>query len=234
MGFQKGNQLRKGTTVSDETKRKISKKLKGKNLSEEHKKKISDKKKIYFSNTENRKKQSITIKAWHEKKGYMPSWCKGLTKETDERVAKISEVLMGHIGAFAGKKRPEHSKTMTGRKQTNFHIKNRFKKKKNTSIEIKIETLLQDNKIGYQKQEVVCGFCVDFFLPEFDIVIEADGDYWHKYPKGTEKDSRENKIITSQGFKMLRFWEHEIHGDINKCFDIIQEAIENCKDIDVK
>ena len=39
-----------------------------------------------------------------------PGWNKGLTKETDDRVAKMSESLTGRVGAFTGKTHSEETK----------------------------------------------------------------------------------------------------------------------------
>jgi len=66
-------------------------------------------------------KRREALKKWHKEKGYVPAWNKGLTKETDERVMKYSKSLVGHKGAFAGKKRPEHSEIMKGRKFSTSH-----------------------------------------------------------------------------------------------------------------
>ncbi len=79
--------------------------------------------KEYWSNLENRKAHSKRLKKYAKEhpERYSKVWNKGLTKETDERVAKYAKSLIGHEGAFAGKKRPEHSKIMKGRKFTEEH-----------------------------------------------------------------------------------------------------------------
>jgi len=43
-----------------------------------------------------------------------------------------------------------------------------------------------------------------------NLVIECDGDYWHKYPTGLEKDHIRTKELIEKGFKVLRLWEREI------------------------
>ena len=53
-------------------------------------------------------------------------------------------------------------------------------KRKDTSIELKMERELKRNNIYYQKQVPLCKIAiVDFYLSEQKIVIECDGDYWH-------------------------------------------------------
>jgi len=45
-----------------------------------------------------------------------------------------------------------------------------------------------------------------------NLVIECDGDYWHKYPIGKEIDHIRTKELIEKGFKVLRLWEHEIRS----------------------
>lgn len=98
-------------------------------------------------------------------------------------------------------------------------------KQKHSSIEIKMENLLLEKNINFIKEKNICGFYVDFYLPEYRIIIECDGDYWHNYPFGTIKDKRENAILESEGYLVLRFWENEINQNITKCFEKIGIAI---------
>lgn len=57
--------------------------------------------------------------------------------------------------------------------------------KKNTNIEIKFQQFLNDNNILYKTQYPTDFGIVDFYLPDFNILIEIDGSYWH--PVNCEK-----------------------------------------------
>jgi len=48
------------------------------------------------------------------------------------------------------------------------------------------------------------------FIPSMNLVIECDGDYWHKYPTGNELDHIRTKELLEKGFKVLRLWERDI------------------------
>jgi G:T-mismatch repair DNA endonuclease (very short patch repair protein) len=51
---------------------------------------------------------------------------------------------------------------------------------KDTKIELKVEKELKRRNINYQKQiSLYPRAMVDFYLPEYRIVIQCDGDYWH-------------------------------------------------------
>jgi very-short-patch-repair endonuclease/ribosomal protein L40E len=84
---------------------------------------------------------------------------------------------------------------------------------KDTSIEVKIQNFLQQLKIEYfthKYMNINHGYQCDIFIPSMNLVIECDGNYWHKYPTGTEIDHVRTKELIEKGFKVLRLWEFEI------------------------
>lgn len=81
----------------------------------------------------------------------------------------------------------------------------------------------------------------DFYLPDHNIIIEVDGDFWHtnpiKYPDGPTckcqiknliNDEKKNKWAVNNGYKMLRFWENDINNNISIVKEIL---LENCPPI---
>ena len=94
--------------------------------------------------------------------------------------------------------------------------------KKDTKIELAMEKELKLRSVSYQKQVPLERICVsDFYLPEYRIVIFCDGDYWHNLPSYKIRDRRINKILKEKGYKVFRFWEHDINKSISKCVDKI-------------
>jgi very-short-patch-repair endonuclease len=85
---------------------------------------------------------------------------------------------------------------------------------KDTSIELKIQSYLKQLNIDFFThqyiKEIEHGYQCDILIPSINLVIECDGDYWHKYPIGTEIDKIRTSELISKGFKVLRLWEHEI------------------------
>jgi very-short-patch-repair endonuclease len=62
----------------------------------------------------------------------------------------------------------------------------------------------------------------DFLLPEHNVLIEVDGDYWHGNPKlfrnpnkvqvnNMKNDMFKNDLAIKMGYRILRFWENEIY-----------------------
>jgi very-short-patch-repair endonuclease len=95
-----------------------------------------------------------------------------------------------------------------------------------TDIEVITENILKDNNIEYRKQFRVYYNGMrykkyDFFLPNYNLIIECDGDYWHGNPAVYEKlnenqlknkmnDDFKNQLATNNGYRLLRFWGSDI------------------------
>jgi very-short-patch-repair endonuclease len=96
----------------------------------------------------------------------------------------------------------------------------RHNKYANSSIERKIKKFLIDKKIPFRFQARIGGATPDFLI-DGCVCIFADGDYWHHYPHGTERDKSQNDYLLSHGHTVLRFWER----DINNKFDVVADKI---------
>ena len=95
-----------------------------------------------------------------------------------------------------------------------------------TSIEVLMADELSRRGIKYEEQYDLGGkFRLDFLLPEYGIVIECDGDYWHNLPEVKRRDRRKNAYIKACGYSLYRFWESEINTDVEACVDIILAEI---------
>lgn len=147
----------------------------------------------YINSPITRKKMSETHKKlFSSGKGIY--WNKGLTKETDERVLYLSKIVK------------ESRKTQ-------------ILPKKDTKIEVKIQDYLKQLQVDFfthQYMKINHSYQCDIFIPAMELIIECDGDYWHKYPIGRDIDNIRTKELIEKGFKVLRLWEREIKVmDIN-------------------
>jgi len=64
---------------------------------------------------------------------------------------------------------------------------------------------------------------VDFYLPELNLVVEVDGDYWHNLERQKKRDEYRNNKLKELGYKVIRIWGSEILKDINECIKKIKE-----------
>jgi very-short-patch-repair endonuclease len=137
-------------------------------------------------------------------------------KHSEKSKNKISISSSGINNGFYGKKHNKKTKDNLRKKSLE-----KLKIKSESSIELIFESYLKELNINYKKQEILGFWSFDFYLPDHDIYIECDGDYWHANPlfysnknktysqkKNIANDKRKNKFMIN--YKLLRFWENDI------------------------
>ena len=153
------------------------------------------------------------------------SWNKGLTKETDERVARnaehVSESLRktiadGYVSPtwdgtyWTEEKRKEQSERKKKlykehpEKHPNRKLANN-RAKMNYPEQVTYDWLIQNNiQFEHQKEFILDNKkrFVDFYIPSINLFIEIDGEYWH--PIGNEADKTKDEIAIKHGYKILR------------------------------
>ncbi len=105
------------------------------------------------------------------------------------------------------------------------YARDEYKKhRKPTSIEIKIYEELTQRGIIFKDQHLINKkFWVDAFVPSKNLIIEADGDYWHSLPRQIGRDISRNAYLLKCGYKLLRLTETEINNNsfINKLEEVL-------------
>lgn len=85
--------------------------------------------------------------------------------------------------------------------------------KEPTSIEKKVYQELKDRGLLFETQKLINNkFVVDAYIPSLNLVIEADGNYWHSLPKNITRDKVKNAYLNACGFNLLRLTETEINN----------------------
>lgn len=98
-------------------------------------------------------------------------------------------------------------------------------KRSDTSIEIAIERELIANKVLYIKQAPIAGIAVvDFLLPN-RVIIQCDGDYWHRRPEARKRDIRQGRYLRAAGYRLFRFWEKDINKSASECVEYVLSQI---------
>lgn len=113
--------------------------------------------------------------------------------------------------------------------QKKAYVERQAKKmsKKQTAPERGLGKILDEIGVEYRPQEIIHGKIFDFFLPSVNLIIEADGDYWHGFGKekselneiqrrSVRNDSEKDVIAKGLGYEIARFWENEIMNDPEK------------------
>ena len=87
---------------------------------------------------------------------------------------------------------------------------------KDTKPELTFEMLLQSVNFQYKKQYKVGKKRPDFYLPDFNLLVEIDGCWAHgckeHRPDSQKEDKFEDKqrYYTARGFYSIRIWEHDL------------------------
>jgi very-short-patch-repair endonuclease len=92
--------------------------------------------------------------------------------------------------------------------------------KTNTSIERACATFLDEHNIVYHQQYLLDGKMYDFYIPDLNLLVEVDGEYWHTLSSSMKNDIEKHQIAYRHDKKLLR-----ISTD-NLDFDIIFETKE--------
>ena len=94
-----------------------------------------------------------------------------------------------------------------------------------TFIEIKMFDALKSAGICFTPQKPLENrFIVDVFI-EPNYIVECDGDYWHNYPEGTDRDRKRDEFLKNKGYIISRFWERDINSNIHNCVSKIKKML---------
>ncbi len=190
-----------------------------KKLTKEQKKKISEATKKALSCYNIREK----MKATQFKKGCRP-WNKG----------KVT----GQIPWNKGKKGVYSEETLC---KIRLKRLKQIYPKKNTGIEKILFRILEETNISFQKHMKIKMICQADAFVEPNLVLFADGDYWHCNPiffekrrnskmseaqiKNAKRDEEQNRKLIKEGYIVLRFWEHDLINNVEKCKEQIKKVI---------
>jgi len=104
--------------------------------------------------------------------------------------------------------------------------------KKDTKIEVAVKEELKMRGVdGWTEHFPVRGQ-PDIAFPKKKVAIFCDGCYWHNCSicgfsnsRSKVNDESINEELERKGWKVLRFWEHEIYQDLNQVVSKITEEI---------
>lgn len=179
---------------------------KGNKKTEEHKKRISlaHKGKILKESTKEKLRKLNIGKTLSKESIRKRNLSRENFKHSENTKQKIRNSLRGHSVSKETKKKISQRLIEVGY----------ISPKKDTSIELKIQDYLK--QLGFDffthvhMNEIKHSYRCDILVPKLNLIIECDGDFWHKYPIGREIDKIRTNELIEQGFKVLRLWESEI------------------------
>jgi very-short-patch-repair endonuclease len=88
---------------------------------------------------------------------------------------------------------------------------------------------LKEQGFHFRRQVPIDHFIVDFACLSRRLVIEVDGGQ-HGMRKGEESDLKRDAYLTSQGFRVLRFWNNDVLNNRDGVMQRVLEALnEECE-----
>ncbi|WP_416878162.1 endonuclease domain-containing protein [Litorimonas sp.] len=76
----------------------------------------------------------------------------------------------------------------------------------------------------FRRQVVLGPYIVDFACHKSKMVIEVDGNH-HAEIEHAQKDGIRDKFLENEGYKVLRFWNAELHEDWENILDHIADTV---------
>ena len=120
-------------------------------------------------------------------------------------------------------------------------------KSEDTKPEIKLRKFLWSLGIRYRKNVKKLSGTPDIVISKYKLAIFVDGEFWHGYnwdekkekiksnrdfwiPKierNIQRDKAVNEYYSKSGWKVMRFWEHEVNKEFGVCVNRIISYIDD-------
>lgn len=177
------------------------------------------------------------------------AWNKGLTKDDDDSLLSVSKKMTGRKVSEKTKSKLKKAREIHPLKarHTTPHSKETVEKlrrntarlwgagafsKRETSIESRVRVELEKMGVKFLFQYQIGGYFVaDFFLPDYNLIIECQGDWFHCNPKvercrfakheiqkkNIVRDKAKREFYKRIGVILLELWETDINsGEFKK------------------
>jgi adenine-specific DNA-methyltransferase len=109
-------------------------------------------------------------------------------------------------------------------------VKHEFAKKlrrEQTDAERKLWFVLRDRQFGgfkFRRQQPIGPYVADFACFEAKLIIELDGDQ-HGSDQGMAYDQSRTSFLQKEGFRVLRFPNHEAERNLDEIMETISRAL---------
>src|SRR5215475_10877458 len=84
----------------------------------------------------------------------------------------------------------------------------------------------------FRRQAPIGPYVVDFFCPAKRLIIELDGGH-HNDDGEAQRDRVRQAWLERQGYRVMRFWNSEISGNLNAALEQIYAELYGSRDAEV-
>lgn len=110
--------------------------------------------------------------------------------------------------------------------------------KKLTAPEKQLKKILKELKVKFEPQKIIASKIYDFYVPQANLIIEVDGDYWHANPdiysesdqnsiqkRNVKNDKFKETLALGRGYDIIRVWESELNNNYSAVKKKIKEKL---------
>lgn len=160
------------------------------------------------------KNKSNKIKSTTPKK----QWIYKSQKVTPTKDNNVKDLFVRKNDTPKERKHPEYGTSK---------LEERFAKNFLDKLGVKYQTQFKAESIGRY---------YDFFIPEANLLIECDGDYFHSYglvyeemnpmqKKSSRVDKDKDKWAVTHKIPLIRIWEHDINNNPKQVMEMLKKEI---------
>lgn len=125
-------------------------------------------------------------------------------------------------------------------------------KDRDTGIEVRLRLALWHKGYRYRKNYKGLPGAPDIAITKYHVAIFCDGEFWHgkdwdvvlkprllkgknpeywvrKIERNRERDRETDFKLLSMGWTVIHFWEGEIRDDVDRCVQVVEDAIFDTK-----
>lgn len=96
--------------------------------------------------------------------------------------------------------------------QRTDYFRKLLKHKSNTRIEQSVAATLSAMSVHYEPQYPIDRYSADFYVPAVRLVIECDGEWWHRSEAAQARDAKRDQFMRQRGYSILRLPEKVIRS----------------------
>jgi very-short-patch-repair endonuclease len=103
-----------------------------------------------------------------------------------------------------------------------------FRESCRTDAEKCLAEALKQKKILYTHNQSIAGYEVDFWLPDYGLVIEVDG-FTHLSDHQRLLDQQKDRTLVAKGMVVIRMSNQQIRENLSDCLREIEQMIQKIK-----
>ena len=98
-------------------------------------------------------------------------------------------------------------------------------KRRMTRTEERLWKELRKLNLNFRRRAPIGRYFADFACHARRLVIEVDGGVHESLPDVAARDLERQRWLEGEGYRVLRFTDRQVSGDVHRCIEQVQEAL---------